>query len=164
MPKSFWSVVPMFGTVQTSHLRCCWLKLKAHVLPMLKLLNMAPMKNENYKTVFLNICKESKSNEMLKYSLKSIRKGPKKQWLKTCYIPVLHVYPYRGVRYTNQYRVHVPGTWVLQWYIPSCTQPYPNPTSRTGYFIYATRVLAWILVRRTTCLGTRSVQPLDNLS
>ena len=35
------------------------------------------MENENYKTVFLNICKKGKSNEVLKYSLKSIRKGPK---------------------------------------------------------------------------------------
>ena len=42
------------------------------------------MENENCKTVFLNIGKKGKSNEMLKkkYSLKSIRKGPKKQWLK----------------------------------------------------------------------------------
>ena len=46
----------------------------------------APMENENYKTMFLNICKKGKSNEMLKYSLKSIRKGQKKQWLKICYI------------------------------------------------------------------------------
>ena len=44
------------------------------------------MENENCKTVFLNIGKKGKSNEMLKYSLKSIRKGPKKQWLKKCYI------------------------------------------------------------------------------
>ena len=36
------------------------------------------MENENAKTVFLNICKEGKSNEMLKYPLKGIRKGPKK--------------------------------------------------------------------------------------
>ena len=42
----------------------------------------APMKNENYKIVFLNICKESKSNEVLKYS-KSIRKGPKSNDKKT---------------------------------------------------------------------------------
>ena len=35
------------------------------------------MENENDKIVFLNICKEGKSNEVLKYSLKSIRKGPK---------------------------------------------------------------------------------------
>ena len=49
----------------------------------------APMKNENAKTVFLNICKEGKSNEMLKYLLKDIRKGPKKQWLKMCYIQIL---------------------------------------------------------------------------
>ena len=37
----------------------------------------APVENENCKTVFLNICKKGKSNEMLKYSLKNIRKGPK---------------------------------------------------------------------------------------
>ena len=49
----------------------------------------APIENENYKTVFPNIRKEGKSKEMLKYSLKSIRKGPKKQWLKICYIQML---------------------------------------------------------------------------
>ena len=49
----------------------------------------APMENENYKTMFLNICKKGKSNEMLKYSLKSIRKGLKKQWFKICYIQKL---------------------------------------------------------------------------
>ena len=27
-----------------SHLKCCWLKLKAHVLPVLKILNMRPWK------------------------------------------------------------------------------------------------------------------------
>ena len=37
----------------------------------------ATMENENAKIVFLNICKEGKSNEMLKYPLKGIRKGPK---------------------------------------------------------------------------------------
>ena len=47
----------------------------------------APMENENYKTVFLNICKEGKSNEMLKYSLKSIRKGPKKAMIKNMLYP-----------------------------------------------------------------------------
>ena len=47
----------------------------------------APMENENYKTVFLNICKEGKSNEMLKYSLKSIRKGPKKAMVKNMLYP-----------------------------------------------------------------------------
>ena len=41
-----------------------------------------PMENENAKSMFLNICKEGKSNEMLKYSLKSIRKGPKKAMVK----------------------------------------------------------------------------------
>ena len=45
------------------------------------------MENENYKTVFLNICKEGKSNEMLKYSLKSIRKGPKKAMVKNMLYP-----------------------------------------------------------------------------
>ena len=45
------------------------------------------MEKENCKTVFLNISKKGKSNEILKkkHSLKSIRKGPKKQWLKKCY-------------------------------------------------------------------------------
>ena len=47
----------------------------------------APMKNENYKTVFLNICKKGKSNEMLKYSLKSIRKGPKIAIVKNMLYP-----------------------------------------------------------------------------
>ena len=40
--------------------------------------------------------------------------------------PVLHGYLYRGVGYTNQYWVHVPGTWVLQWYVPSRTQIQPH--------------------------------------
>ena len=35
------------------------------------------MENENAKTVFLNICKEGKRNEMLKYPAKGMRKGPK---------------------------------------------------------------------------------------
>ena len=47
------------------HLRCCWLKLKAHVL-VLEMFIYAPMENENAKTVFLNIGKKGKSNEMLK--------------------------------------------------------------------------------------------------
>ena len=47
----------------------------------------APMENENCKTVFLNICKKGKSNELLKYSLKSIRKSLKKQWLKNVLYP-----------------------------------------------------------------------------
>ena len=42
-----------------------------------EIIEYAPMKNENYKTVFLNICKEGKSNELLKYPLKGIRKGLK---------------------------------------------------------------------------------------
>ena len=47
----------------------------------------APMENENAKTVFLNICKEGKSNEMLKYPLKGIRKGPKKAMVKNMLYP-----------------------------------------------------------------------------
>ena len=45
------------------------------------------MKNENYKTMFLNICKEGKSNEILKYCLKSIGKGPKKEMVKNMLYP-----------------------------------------------------------------------------
>ena len=52
-----------------------------------EIIEYAPMKNENYKTVFLNICKEGKSNEMLKYSLKSIGKGPKKAMVKNMLYP-----------------------------------------------------------------------------
>ena len=45
------------------------------------------MENENYKTMFLNICKEGKRNEMLKYSLKSIRKCPKGAMVKNMLYP-----------------------------------------------------------------------------
>ena len=63
MPKSFWSVVPMFGTVQNSpsHLRCCWLKLKAHVLLVLENVMYAPMENENAKQCFLTYVKREKA-------------------------------------------------------------------------------------------------------
>ena len=47
----------------------------------------APMENENAKTVFLNICKEGKSNEMLKYPLKGIQKGQKKAMVKNMLYP-----------------------------------------------------------------------------
>ena len=91
MPKSFWPIVLMFGTVQNSpgHLRCCWLKLKAHVLLVLENVIYAPMENENAKLCFLTYVKKGKSNEILKYPLKGIRKGPKKQWLNICYIQIL---------------------------------------------------------------------------
>ena len=52
-------------------------KTESSCTTCVEIIEYAPMKNENYKTVFLNICKEGKSNEVLKYSLKSIRKGPK---------------------------------------------------------------------------------------
>ena len=45
------------------------------------------MENENAKTMFLNICKKGKSNEMLKYPLKGIRKGPKKIIVKYMLYP-----------------------------------------------------------------------------
>ena len=57
-------------------------KTESSCTTYVEIIEYTPMKNENYKTVFLNICKEGKSNEVLEYSLKSIRKGPKKQWLK----------------------------------------------------------------------------------
>ena len=59
MPKSFWSVVPMFGTVQNSpwSLEMCRPKLKAHVLPMLKILNMHPWKMKIIKLCFLTYVK-----------------------------------------------------------------------------------------------------------
>ena len=52
-------------------------KTESSCTTYVEIIEYEPMKNENYKTVFLNICKEGKSNEVLKYSLKSIRKCPK---------------------------------------------------------------------------------------
>ena len=77
MPKSFWSIVSMFGTVQNSpwSLEMLLAKTESSCTTCIGNFEYAPMENENDKTVFLNICKEGKSNEMLKYSLKSIRKG-----------------------------------------------------------------------------------------
>ena len=43
------------------HLRCCWLKLKAHVLPMLKLLNMCPWKMKIIKLCFLTYVKRARA-------------------------------------------------------------------------------------------------------
>ena len=60
-------------------------KIESSCTTCIESIEYAPMENENYKTVFLNICKKGKSNEMLNYSLKSIRKGLKKQWFKICY-------------------------------------------------------------------------------
>ena len=71
----------MFGIVQNSPRSLEMLLDKTEsscTIYIENIIEYAPMKNENYKTVFLNICKKGKSNEMLKYSLKSIRKGPKK--------------------------------------------------------------------------------------
>ena len=79
MPKSFWSAVPMFGTVQNSpwSLEMLLAKTESSCTACIENIEYAPMENENDKTVFLNTCKEGKSNEMLKYPLKGIRKGPK---------------------------------------------------------------------------------------
>ena len=79
MPKSFWSVVPMFDTMHNSpqSLEMLLAKTESSCTTYMENIEYAPMKNENYKIVFLNICKEGKSNKMLKYSLKSIRKSPK---------------------------------------------------------------------------------------
>ena len=79
MPKSFWSVVPMFGTVQNSpwSLEMLLAKTESSCTTCIENIDYAPMENENYNTVFLNTCKEGKSNEMLKYSLKIIIKVQK---------------------------------------------------------------------------------------
>ena len=44
-----------------SHLRCCWLKLKAHVLPVLKILNMHPWKMKIIKLCFLTYAKRARA-------------------------------------------------------------------------------------------------------
>ena len=78
----------MFGTMQKSpwSLEMLLAKTESSCTTCIESIEYAPMENDNYKTVFLNICKKGKSNEMLKYSLKSIRKGPKKQCTKMCSI------------------------------------------------------------------------------
>ena len=79
MPKSFWSVVPMFSTMQNPpwSLEMLLAKTKSSCTTYVEIIEYTPMKNENYKTVFLNICKEGKSNEVLKYSLKSKKRSKK---------------------------------------------------------------------------------------
>ena len=78
----------MFGTVQNSpqSLEMLLAKAESSCTTYVEIIEYTPMKNENYKTVFLDICKEGKSNEVIEYSLKSIRKGPKKQCIKMCSI------------------------------------------------------------------------------
>ena len=79
IPKSLWFVVLMFGNVQNSNwsLEMLLAKTESSCTTCIENIEYVPMENENYKTVFLNICKEGKSNEVLKYSLKSIRKVQK---------------------------------------------------------------------------------------
>ena len=62
-------------------------KIESSCTTCIEDIEYAPMENENYKTMFLNICKEGKSNEMLKYSLKSIRKRSKKAMAKNMLYP-----------------------------------------------------------------------------
>ena len=70
-----------------SHLRCCWLKLKAHVLLVLENVIYALME-KNAKLCFLTYEKNGKSNEMLKIPLEGYKKRSKKKWLNICYIQI----------------------------------------------------------------------------
>ena len=76
----------MFGTVHNlpQSVDMLLAKTESSCTTYVEIIEYTPMKNENYKTVFLNICKKGKSNEILKYSLKSIRTGLKKKWFKIC--------------------------------------------------------------------------------
>ena len=89
MPKSFWLVFPMFGTVQNSpwSLEMLLAKTESSCTTCIENIEYAPMEKENDKTMFLNICIEGKSNEMLKYSFKNIRKGPKRAMVKNMLYP-----------------------------------------------------------------------------
>ena len=91
MPKSLWLVVPMFGTVQNSSysLEMLLAKTLSSCTTFIEILNMRPWKMKIVKLCFLTYVKKGKRNEVLKYSLKSIRKGLKKQSLKICYIKKL---------------------------------------------------------------------------
>ena len=64
MPKSLWLVVSMFGTVQNSpwSLEMLLAKTKSACTTCIENIEYVPMENENYKTMFLNICKEGKKN------------------------------------------------------------------------------------------------------
>ena len=83
MPKSFWSVVPMFGTMQNSpwSLEMLLAKTESSCTTCIGNVYMHPWKMKMLKLCFLTYVKNGKSNEILKYSVKGIRKGPKKQWL-----------------------------------------------------------------------------------
>ena len=89
MHKSFSLVVLMFGTMHNSpwSLEMLLDKTESSCTTCIGNVIYAPMENENAKTVFLNICKEGKSNKMLKYPLKGIRKGPKKAMVKNMLYP-----------------------------------------------------------------------------
>ena len=60
MPKSFWSVVPMFGTVQNSpwSLEMLLAKIEISCTTCIGNIIYAPMENENAKTMYLNICEK----------------------------------------------------------------------------------------------------------
>ena len=74
----------MFGTVQNSSwsLEMLLAKTESSCTTYVENIEYAPMENENYKTVFLNICKEGKSNEMLKIFLEEYKKRSKKAMIK----------------------------------------------------------------------------------
>ena len=79
----------ILGTVQKSpwSLEMLLAKTESSCTTCIENIEYAPMEKENDKTMFLNICIEGKSNEMLKYSFKSIRKGPKRAMVKNMLYP-----------------------------------------------------------------------------
>ena len=79
MTKSFWSVVSMFGTVQNSpwSLEMLLAKTESSYIAYIGNVYMCPWKMTMLKLCFLTYVKKGKSNEMLKYSSKGIRKVQK---------------------------------------------------------------------------------------
>ena len=71
------------------HLRCCWLKLKAHVLLVLEIFIYAPMENVNFKMCFLTYVSKGQEQWNAKIPHEGYKKRSQKQWLNICYIQIL---------------------------------------------------------------------------
>ena len=69
------------------HLRCCWLKVKAHILPVLEMLYMRPWKMKMIKLCFLTYVKKGKTQWNAKIPLEGYKKRSKKAMVKNMLYP-----------------------------------------------------------------------------
>ena len=91
MPKSFRSVVLIFGNVQNSprSLEMLLAKTESSCTTCIGNILYAPIENENAKTMSLNICEKGKEQWNVKIPLEGYKKRSKKKWLNICYIQIL---------------------------------------------------------------------------